>query len=107
LGKHTAQDTTATNTLATTYTYDAANCLTTRAVSDGRVYTQTWSNAGQLLAERTQGIATRVFTLRQAQGRLYTAAGQLAETSLFTLTTRFSYNGDGARLMQTVNGVHT
>jgi hypothetical protein len=41
-----------------------------------------------MLAERAQGIATRVFT--------YTAAGQLAETSLFTLTTRFTYNGDGA-----------
>jgi hypothetical protein len=49
-----------------------------------------------LLAERTQGIATRIFT--------YTAAGQLAETSLFTLTTRFTYNGDGARRVVNVVG---
>ena len=60
------------------------------------MYTYTWSNAGQLLAERTQGIATRIFT--------YTAAGQLAETSLFTLTTHFSYNGDGARRVVNIVG---
>jgi YD repeat-containing protein len=61
-------------------------------VSDGRVYTYTWSNAGQMLAERTQGVATRIFT--------YTAAGQLAETSLFMLTTHFAYKGDGACLQR-------
>jgi YD repeat-containing protein len=96
VGNRTAQTQTITSTLVTTYTYDAANRMTQRSVSDGRVYTYTWSNAGQMLAERTQGVATRVFT--------YTAAGQLAETSLFTLTTRFTYNGDGARRVVNVIG---
>ena len=49
-------------TLVTTYTYDAANRLTSRAVSDGRTYTYTWSARGQLRAEYTQGYPVRTFT---------------------------------------------
>ncbi len=77
-------------TLVTTYTYDAANRLTDRAVSDGRTYTYTWSARGQLLAEYTHSYPVRTFT--------YNATGHLVETTVFTLTTRFTYNGLGDRV---------
>jgi YD repeat-containing protein len=83
-------------TLATTYTHDAANRLTDRAVSDGRVYTYTWSASGQLLAEWTEGYPVRTFT--------YDGAGRLVEATVFTLTTRFTYNGLGARVAVEVVG---
>ena len=49
-------------TVVTTYTYDAANRLTARAVSDGRTYTYDWSARGQMLVEWTQGYPVRTFT---------------------------------------------
>jgi YD repeat-containing protein len=81
-------------TLVTTYTFDAANRLTARGVSDGlraelRAYTYSWSDRGQLLKETTQGVDVRTFT--------YDGAGRLVEATVFTLTTRFTYNGLGAR----------
>jgi YD repeat-containing protein len=82
-----------------TYTYDAANRLTDRGVSDGRVYTYTWSARGQMLAEWTQGYPVRTFT--------YDGAGQLVEATVFTLTTRFTYNGLGARVAVEVVGQGT
>ena len=83
-------------TVVTTYTFDAANRLTDRAVSDGRVYTYTWSARGQMLAEYTQGYPVRTFT--------YDGAGQLVEATVFTLTTRFTYNGLGDRVAVEVVG---
>jgi YD repeat-containing protein len=65
-------------------------------VSDGRVYTYTWSARGQLLAEWTQGYPVRTFT--------YDGAGRLVEATVFTLTTRFAYNGLGARVAVEVVG---
>jgi len=66
--------------------------------SDGRSYilrlrsgqAYDWSNRGQLLKEWTEGLAIRTFE--------YNAAGQMITATVFTLTTRFKYNGDGARL---------
>jgi YD repeat-containing protein len=83
-------------TLVTTYTFDAANRLTARVVSDGRSYTYEWSQRGQLLAENTQGVDVRTFT--------YDGAGRLVEATVFTLTTRFTYNGLGARTSVEVVG---
>jgi YD repeat-containing protein len=83
-------------TVVTAYTYDAANRLTDRAVSDGRAYTYTWSARGQLLAEYTQSYPVRTFA--------YDGAGQLVEATVFTLTTRFTYNGLGDRVAVEVVG---
>ncbi len=83
-------------TLVTTYTYDIANRLTDREVSDSRAYTYTWSNRGQLLAEYTLGYPVRTFA--------YDAAGQMITATVFTLTTHFTYNGDGARVAVSVEG---
>ncbi|MBN1248626.1 MAG: hypothetical protein JXC32_13285, partial [Anaerolineae bacterium] len=83
-------------TVVTSYTYDAANRLATRAVSDGRAYTYTWSARGQLLAEWTQGYPVRTFT--------YDGAGHLVEATVFTLTTRFTYAGLGGRVIVEVVG---
>ena len=77
-------------TVVTTYTYDTANRLTDRAVSDGRTYTYDWSDRGQLLTEWTQGYPVRTFT--------YDGAGQMVAATLFTQTTRFRYNGLGTRV---------
>jgi YD repeat-containing protein len=86
-------------TLVTTYTFDAANRLTARSVSDGRSYTYDWSQRGQLLAETTQGVEVRTFT--------YDGAGRLVEATVFTLTTRFTYDGLGARTNVEVVGQGT
>jgi YD repeat-containing protein len=61
-------------TLATTYTYDAANHLADREVSDGRAHTYTWSARGQMLAEYTQGIPVRTLT--------YDGAGRMVEATV-------------------------
>jgi YD repeat-containing protein len=78
-------------TVVTTYTYDAANRLTDQVRSDGRSYTYTWSNRNQLLAEWIPGVpvAVREFA--------YDGAGRMTQARVFTLTTRFAYDGDGAR----------
>jgi len=98
VGNRTAMTSTTplSGTVVTTYTYDAANRLTHRAVSDGRAYTYTWSTRGQLLAEYIQGYPVRTFA--------YDGAGQLVEATVFTLTTRFRYNGLGDRVAVEVVG---
>jgi YD repeat-containing protein len=83
-------------TVVTTYTYDAANRLADRTVSDGRAYSYVWSARGQLLSEWTQGYPVRTFS--------YDAAGRMTQATVFTLTTRFAYNGDGDRLAVEVVG---
>ncbi len=86
-------------TVVTTYTFDALNRLTDRQVNNGWVYTYTWSARGQMLEEWTQGQRVRTFA--------YDAAGRMTEATVFTLTTRFRYNGDGARLAVEVVGQGT
>jgi len=86
-------------TVVTTHTFDAANRLTNRAVSDGRAYTYTWSANGQMLAEYTQGVPVRMFE--------YDGAGQMVRATVFTLTTEFVYNGLGARVALSVTGATT
>jgi hypothetical protein len=86
-------------TVVTTYTFDAANRLTARAVSDGRAYTYTWSNRGQMLAEYTGGVPVRTFE--------YDGTGQMVKATVFTLTTEFVYNGLGARVALSVTGATT
>jgi YD repeat-containing protein len=86
-------------TLVTTYQYDDANRLTSRSVSDGRSYTYTWSQRGQLLAETIQGVDVRTFT--------YDGAGRLVEATVFTLTTKLTYNGLGARVAVEIVGYGT
>jgi len=70
--------------------------LTNRAVSDGRAYTYTWSQRGQMLAEYTEGVPVRTFS--------YNGAGQMIKATVFTLTTEFEYNGLGARVAVSVAG---
>ncbi|MBN1873496.1 MAG: hypothetical protein JXA33_04635 [Anaerolineae bacterium] len=86
-------------TVTTAYTFDAANRLINRAVSDGRAYTYTWSHRGQLLAEYTNDVPVHTF--------VYDGAGQLVAATVFTLTTAFGYNGLGARVTLSVSGVIT
>jgi len=83
-------------TVISTHTYDAVNRLMARNVSDGRAYTYTWSARGQLLTEWTRGIPVRTFG--------YNGAGQMAEATVFTLTTQFNYNGAGGRVGVNVVG---
>ncbi len=83
-------------TVVTTYTFDAANRLTDQVRSDNRAYTYTWSARGQMLAEYTQGAPVRTFS--------YDGAGRMIEATVFTLTTRFRYNGLGARVAVEVVG---
>ena len=73
-------------TVVTTYTFDAANRLTNRQVSDGRSYTYTWSLRGELEAEWTQGVAVRSFG--------YDAAGRLSSLVHYGA----DHAGDSARL---------
>jgi YD repeat-containing protein len=89
-------------TVVTTYTYDVANRLTDHMRSDGRSYTYTWSARGQLLAEwvpEIPEIAVREFA--------YDGAGRMTQARVLTLTTRFAYNGDGARRTVEVVGYGT
>ena len=83
-------------TVISTHSYDAVNRLMERNVSDGRAYTYTWSARGQLLTEWTRGIPVRTFG--------YNGAGQMVAATVFTLTTQFSYNGDGGRVGVNVVG---
>jgi hypothetical protein len=86
-------------TVVTTHTYDAANRLTYRARGDARSYTYDWSARGQMLTEWTEGLPVRTFD--------YDGAGRMVEATVFTLTTRFTYNGDGARRVVEVVGQGT
>ncbi len=60
------------------------------------VYSYTWSARGQMLVEYTQGTPARTFS--------YDGAGRMIEATVFTLTTRFRYNGLGARVAVEVVG---
>jgi RHS repeat-associated protein len=73
----------------TAYTYDAANRLTN---VDGVAYT--WDNNGNLLSD-----GTRTFQ--------YDYANRLTQVVSGTLTTEFTYNGNGHRVAKTVNGTQT
>ncbi|MBC7250155.1 MAG: PKD domain-containing protein [Anaerolineae bacterium] len=74
---------------STSYEYDAANRLTN---VDGVPYT--WDNNGNLLSD-----GTRTFQ--------YDYANRLVQVVSGTLTTEFTYNGDGHRVAKTVNGTQT
>jgi RHS repeat-associated protein len=76
-------------TATTVYTYDNANRLT----NVGAI-TYTWDNNGNLL---TDGVYTNT----------YDAVNRLITTTTGAITNTFAYNGDGARLKQTVNGTPT
>jgi hypothetical protein len=65
--------------------------LTDHVRSDGRSYTYTWSNRGQLLAEWVPEIPVAACEFS------YDGAGRMTQARVFTLTTRFAYDGDGAR----------
>ncbi len=86
-------------TIVTDATFDAVNRMTTRESSDGRSYSYDWSERNELLAERTLGQAVRTFA--------WDAAGQLVEATVFTLTTYFTYAGDGTRTAVEVVGQGT
>jgi YD repeat-containing protein len=88
-------------TVVTTYTYDAANRLTNQVRSDGRSYIYTWSARGQLLAEWIPGVPMSVREFS------YDGAGRMIQARVFTLTTRFAYDGDRARRTVEVVGHST
>jgi RHS repeat-associated protein len=71
------------------YTYDAANRLTN---VNGVAYT--WDNNGNLLSD-----GVRTFT--------YDAADRLVAVSGGGVNAAYTYNGDGLRVLSTVNGVPT
>ncbi len=83
-------------TVVTTSTFDMANRLLERVVSDGRTYSYSWSDRGDMLTESTAGVVVRSFT--------YNGAGQMTKATLFNLETQFTYNGDGVRQSKTVEG---
>jgi RHS repeat-associated protein len=80
---------TITSTLVTSYTYDVANRLT---AVNGQAYT--WDNNGNLLNDGSQTY-------------LYNQANRLITITAPGLTWSAAYDGDGARLKQTVNGAET
>ena len=89
VGNRIAQTATTTSTVVTNYTYDAANRLT---AVNGQAYT--WDNNGNLQSDGSKTY-------------LYNQANQLITVTAPGLTWSASYNGDGARLKQTVYGVET
>ncbi len=89
-------------TIVTSYTYDFANRLTDQERSGDRAYTYTWSNRGQLLEEWVVGV-----TVAPVREFTYDAAGRMSQARVFTLTTHFTYNGDGARVKVEVEGHDT
>jgi YD repeat-containing protein len=80
----------------TSYTFNLANQLVERVVSDGRSYTYDWSLNGEMLAEWTEGVTTKSYS--------YNAAGRLVEATVFDQVTQFNYNGLGNRLEVDVVG---
>jgi len=72
-----------------TYTYDAANRLTGVG---GETFT--WDNRGNLTHDGT-------FTYT------YDAAGRLVGAQSITSTLVYTYNGDGVRVAQSVDGVES
>ena len=89
VGNRTVQTRTITSTQVITYGYDNANRMTK---AGGITYT--WDNNGNLTND---GTATY----------LYDRANRMISTTVGSVTTQFSYNGDGARLKQIANGVVT
>ncbi len=89
VGNRTAYTQTITDTVVTTYTYDAANRLTS---VNGQTYT--WDNNGNLLSDGSKNYT-------------YDAANRLTGITATGLTWSAAYNGDGARTKQTINGVKT
>jgi YD repeat-containing protein len=71
------------------YTYDAANCLTGLGGE-----TCTWDDRGNLTHDGT-------FTYT------YDAAGRLVGARSITSTLVYTYNGDGVRVAQSVDGVES
>ena len=86
IGNRTTQRATITSTQVTNYVYDAANRLTS---VNGQAYT--WDDNGNLLNDSNAVYA-------------YDQANRLISATLGVTTTRYAYNGDGARLKQVVNG---
>jgi len=89
VGNRTAQTQTITSTQVTTYTYDAANRL---ASVNGQAYT--WDNNGNLTHDGDKSYT-------------YDQANRLTNVTAVGLTWSATYNGDGARLRQYVNGAWT
>jgi RHS repeat-associated protein len=86
VGNRTVSTQTITSTLVTSYTYDVANRLTN---VNGQAYT--WDANGNLLSD-----GSKMY--------LYNSANQLITITATGLAWSAAYNGDGARLKQTVNG---
>jgi RHS repeat-associated protein len=89
VGNRTVSTQTITSTLVTSYTYDAANRLTS---VNGVPYT--WDNNGNLTSDGSKSY-------------LYNQANRLITVTATSLTWSATYNGDGARLKQNVNGAET
>ncbi len=89
VGNRTVQTQTLTSTLITNYTYDVANRLTS---VNGQAYT--WDANGNLTND-----GSKVYT--------YTQANRLITVTASGLSWSATYNGDGARLKQTVNSMDT
>lgn len=88
VGNREAFTRTITDTLVTTYTFDAANRLATQ---NGQSLFA-WDNNGNLL---TDGNAVYA----------YDFANRLISTTIASVNTQFGYNGDGARLRLIESGV--
>ncbi len=86
---HATQTATIASTAVMTYTYDAADRLTKAGTTN-----YTWDNNGNLTNDGS-GLYR------------YDQANRLISATVGGVTTQFSYNGDGARLKQVVNGAVT
>jgi RHS repeat-associated protein len=89
VGNRTAYTRTLGAQVVTTYTYDAANRLTS---VNGQAYT--WDNNGNLLSDGEKNY-------------IYDQANRLTGITADDLTWSATYNGDGARLREVTNGVPT
>jgi RHS repeat-associated protein len=82
----------------TTYAYDDAdrleNLTQLNAAQASKVYAYQWDANGNLLTDGQRSFA-------------YDSANQLTQAISGTVTARYSYSGDGLRLMQDVNGALT
>ncbi len=87
LGNRMRYTQTITTPVVTVYIYDAANRLTS---VNGQTYT--WDNNGNLLSDGSKNYT-------------YDAANRLTGITAAGLTWSAAYNGDGARIKQTINGV--
>jgi len=90
VGNRTAYTRTITSTIATVYTYDAANRLATQ--NGESVFA--WDDNGNLLSD-----GSAVYEFNQAN--------RLISATVGTTTTQYAYNGNGARLRLIINGLPT